>query len=265
MLIKTINIGKIKANEVLIMKLNLEGRIKYRSIVEEKLKKYTHNIPLKWDGELKELIDLEELLFERYELEDGRIIKIPVWTGEFLQKLDLSEISFENVLWDVSQYGDYLSKDLPVVSSVNLMNTNANIHLARPQTSFNIMSNCNFEGTDLSSQTIYLSEFGNVSDAGLVIMPNCNFRNTGVYVVLNNEAVNDNLIGQGEENKARRQVSEMIKNGVFDGCYVDGYLVENGKITEQKAPNRKAKKQEEYEAYQRRLLDSIEETFKRAK
>jgi len=264
-LIKTINIDKIKANEVLIVKLNLEGRKKFRKIFEAKLENYTKKKPLTFDEELKELIDLEELLFERYEFEDGKIIKIPVWTGEFLQKLDLSEISFENVLWDVSKYGDYLSKDIPGVSSVDLVNTNANIHLARPQTSFNIMSNCNFEGTDLSSQTIYLSEFGNVSDASLVIMPNCNFRNTGVYVVLNNEAVNDNLIGQGEEDKARRQVSEMIKNGAFDGCYVDGYLVENGKITEQKAPDRKEKNQEEYEEYQQRLLDSIEETFKRAK
>ena len=247
------------------MKLNLEGRKKIRKIIEEKLRGYTQNKPLPCDKKLKELIDLEELLFEKYELEDGRTIKIPVWSGEFLQKLDLSEISFENVLWDVNQYGDYLNKDIPVVSSVNLINTNANIHLERPQTSFNIMSHCNFEGTDLSSQTIYLSEFGNVSDASLVIMPNCNFRNTGVYVVLNNETVNGNLIWEGEEDKARRQVSEMIKNGLFDGCYVDGYLVENGKITEQLAPNRKAKKQEEYEEYQQRLLNSIEETFKRAK
>lgn len=247
------------------MKLNLEGRKKFRKIFEEKLKNYTKKVPLTFDEELRELIDLEELLFERYELEDGRIIKIPVWTGEFLQKLDLSEISFENVLWDVSQYENYLSKDITVASSVNLVNTNANIHLARPQTSFNIMSNCNFEGTDLSSQTIYLSEFGNVSDAGLVIMPNCNFKNTGVYVVLNNEVVNENLIGQGEERHARQQVSGMIKSGAFDGCYVDGYLVENGKITDQLAPDRKEKKQEEYEEYQQRLLNSIEETFKRAK
>ena len=72
-MIKTINIGKIKANEVLIVKLNLEGRIKFRKIFEEKLKKYTKKKPLTFDEELKELIDLEELLFERYELEDGKI------------------------------------------------------------------------------------------------------------------------------------------------------------------------------------------------
>ena len=249
------------------MKLNLKGRIKYRAIVEEKLKKYTQSILFKWDGELKELIDLEELLFEKFELEDGRIIKIPVWTGDFLQKLDLSEISFENVLWNVDQYSDYLSQDIPTVSYVSFVNTNANIHLSRPQTSFNVMNNCNFEGTDLSSQTIYLSEFGYVSDSGLVIMPNCNFRNTGVNVVLNNETVNDELISFGENDKlkARSQVAEMVANGAFDGCYIDGYLVVNGKITEQKAPDRKAIKMEEYEEYQQQLDNSIEEAFKRVK
>lgn len=242
------------------MKLGLNGRIKFRKIVEEKLEELSKGKVLSLDKKLLEL-----LLFEEYKLDDGKIIKIPVWTGAFLEKLDLHEISFDNVLWDVSQYAKYLSKDIPMVSSVNLINTNANIILKRPQNSFNIVSNCTFEGTNLSRQTLYLSEFGNVSDAGLVIMPDCNFKNTGVYVVLDNKVVNENLIWLGEEKKACKQVEEMVARGAFDGCYIDGYLVVNGKITEQKAPIRKENQMEKYEEYQQQLLNKIEKAIEKAK
>ena len=71
---------------------------------------------------------------------------------------------------------------------------------------------------------------------------------------------------EGEEENALRQLSEMIKNGLFDGCYVDGYLVQDGKITEQKAPDRKVTQIEKYEKYQQQLLDSIDKAiFGRAK
>lgn len=95
---------------------------------------------------------LRQLLFTvRYDIENHRIIRYPIWTGQFLRKIDLSQISFENVDWNLSNFdGRYY------YTTIDLSYTNANIDFSK--TSKELVS-CNFSHMDLSkSNTKYIKK-----------------------------------------------------------------------------------------------------------
>lgn len=69
--------------------------------LRKKIKKMLKKVP---DGErisVKNVKNLEKLIFQEYVIDEqkGIKIKIPVWTGDFLSKLDLSELDFSDVAW----------------------------------------------------------------------------------------------------------------------------------------------------------------------
>lgn len=214
--------------------------------------------------------ELERLIFYSVKTDEYNA-KYPIRTGKFLQKIDLSELSFENVEWDKQIFIDMLNS-LEIQHNltydndpIDFSHTNANINLAlrTNKLKYTNMVNCNFEGLDLSNLTLYLTNF--VEGEGLVVSTGNNFKNTRLRIVTNNEVVNQEILGSDEEliKEAQQRINEEILKGTFDGCYIDDYLIENGKVTEKKAPPRKQELQDQYELYQQNIINSIDEQVKK--
>lgn len=176
------------------MKLNREGKVELRAIIEQKLEGVPDGQRVHIDKDL-----LEQLLFDTYIEELGYGVtpdfvgkKVPVkyivWSGPFLSKIDLSEISFDDVMWSII-YNIYAyfapgAEDHYVkagVQKIDLSNTNANIDFSK---SFGCkyagplvwlyMGCCDFSNTDLSNNLIECID-----------AESCNFSNTGLRVNLN--------------------------------------------------------------------------------
>ena len=132
------------------------------------------------------------------------------------------------------------------------------------------ISNCNFEGVDLSNVTLYLTDFG-LNTNGFSISLNNNFKNTGIRLITSNKVVNqvlnshDESIKSDKEQEARDMISKMIALGYFDGCYIDGYLVENKMITDKKEPDRKEEILKEYEEFKKQKRNLWEEKISKVR
>mgnify|MGYP003308743673 CR=1 FL=1 len=257
------------------MKLNTQGLNELRKKVEEQLVNVPEGQRVHIDKEL-----LDDLIFFKGKNKDGKVIKVPVWTGEFLRKIDLSEISFENVLFQISfdEFEDSMEEvmDAEDVSrfiktgddrfpryhvpfannngTIDFSYTNAPISTIFKRKDNHVLriSNCNFEGVDLSNVTLYLTDFG-LNTNGFSISLNNNFKNTGIRLITTNKIVNkalnshDESIKAEKEQEARDIISKMIALGYLDGCYIDGYLIENTMITDKQEPNRKEELLKQYE------------------
>jgi len=245
------------------MKLNENGKNEIRKLIEEQVK----NIPTGQKLKLKKEI-LEDLIFYTVSYKENNkiisIIKYPIWTGPFLQKIDLSELSFKNVEWDRESFLNILN-DIGYICNINLpeeinfSSTNANIELSSISSN-KYISDCNFEGLDLSSLILYLSNFTDAGE-GITILQGTNFKNTKLRIITDNEVINNEMMDDSEYiiKNARKNLESAIEEHAFDGCYIDGYLIQDGKVTEQKAPNRREELIREYEKYKDEIIASIKE------
>ena len=245
------------------MKLNEAGKNEVRKLIEDQVK----NVP---DGQrlkLKKEI-LEDLIFYTVHYrERGKItdtIKYPVWTGPFLRKIDLSELSFDDVVWSYDTFEGYL-EDMDIKydhvslekKNIDFSSTNANINASiniRNNSTLQCIDNCNFEGMDLSNIVLYLHDFCcDIGDGN-------NFKNTGIRIITENKVINSKVGYLGEEIvTAEKRLYEFIEEHVFDGCYIDGHLIQDGKVIERQATDRKEKLLSEYEQYKKDYLASIME------
>ena len=154
-------------------RLSKDSRNEIRKTIIELLKDVPEGEKIKLD--IKLLDDL--IFFKYYDQEFQKQIKIPIWTGVFLRKLDLSELSFENANLDVSEYDkdnkeyfqegaishldkksinkyikEYMEcndKEL-IEGKYTLDFSYTNIKKRFEDLDINCISNCNFEGVDLS-------------------------------------------------------------------------------------------------------------------
>lgn len=248
------------------MKLNEAGKNEVRKLIEEQVKKIPDGQRLKLKKEI-----LEDLIFYTVHYrENGKIlstIKYPVWTGPFLRKIDLSELSFDDVVWVNEIFQNYLS-DMNIKSeldkhqskSIDFSYTNAKIDFTK-NSFLTIIENCNFEGMDFSNLTLYPFNFSSNTELNSLLIANGNnFRNTGLKIVTTNEVVNDKMLDYEEEFiQSIEMIDRLIENHVFDGCYINGQLIQNGKVTEQKATDKKEKLLSKYEQYKKDYLNSIME------
>jgi len=137
------------------------------------------------------------------------------------------------------------------------------------------MRNCNLEGIDLSSITIYLSDFTENRGAYDIRNGN-NFKNTGVRIITNSNERNKNdfsfsnltgsILYREEYENAKKMVTSKIKSGFFDGCYYNGLLIEDGKIQvedEEKIQNRKLELVQEYETFKEQKIEDVRANLER--
>ncbi len=161
-----------------------------RKQIEEKIKKSKTKKRIHIDKD-----ELEFLLFDtvNYKNKDGKnkTVKFLVWSGSFLSKIDLSNVDFSNVAWDINfkkndqQY--YLEHG---ITEINLSNTNAKIDFAKgPMDDVcDVISGCNFEGTDLSKSFSNIIDFNKMvseDDCRKMHIYNCNFKNTKLKLDIN--------------------------------------------------------------------------------
>jgi len=245
------------------MELNKKDKFELREYIKEKLELIPDGSP-RIDDLPKE--ELESFIFHTLVDvdENGNVTtyKYPICTGSFLRKLDLSKISFDNVYFDqdllIDILADFTMLDYRVLEEndypIDFSYTNAPISTIFKRKDNHVLriSNCNFEGVDLSNVTLYLTDFG-LNTNGFSISLNNNFKNTGIRLITTNKVVNkvlnshDESIKAEKEQEARDIISKMIALGYLDGCYIDGYLVENTMITDKQEPNRKEELLKQYE------------------
>lgn len=120
---------------------------------------------------------LRQLIFNiKYDMENHRIIRYPIWTGEFLRKIDLSKISFENVDWNLSNL-DEKYKD----KKIDLSFTNANIDFSK---TLKELINCNFSHIDLSKSNCI----------SIINAKKCDFSYSGALFDFNTENIENKRI-----------------------------------------------------------------------
>ena len=137
------------------MVLNKKEKATLRKMIVDELKMVPNGYKIHLDKEL-----LEELLFDEVVLEEGKeiVAKLPVWSGHFLRKIDLSEVSFDGVCWNKMYFKpDLENKYAKKLSNIDYSYTNARIDfsksydvLSRPNDKRIHVTDCNFEGVDLS-------------------------------------------------------------------------------------------------------------------
>lgn len=238
------------------MKLNEAGKNEIRKLIEDQVKKIPDGQRLKLKKEI-----LEDLIFYTVHYrENGKIlstIKYPVWTGPFLRKIDLSELSFDDVIWSYATFEDYLN-DMDIKYNYGLVEkenidfsyTNANIRF-RDNSTLKYIDHCNFEGMDLSNIVLYLHDL--FYDIGWYN----NFKNTGLRIVTENKVINSKLSDEVELAHAEKRLNKFIEEHVFDGCYINGQLIQDGKVTEQKDSNKKEQLLSKYEQYKKDYFANI--------
>lgn len=218
------------------MILNKEGRKEIREYMEKELGKVETDIPIKFDKEL-----IESLLFETI---DG--VKYPAWTGDFLRKIDLSEICFNGVCFDAERIKSlYKAYGINYLMTFVFSYTNAKIDFTK--ISGQNISYCCFKGMNLldsNISTIVEMSYCDFTDSKIKftygsetfkpVLEKCNFTNCDMskccfdYNTLkNNIFQNTNLkVTMDEEDREEmRKIGIMIKNGVLDGCYVNGTYI----------------------------------------
>lgn len=225
------------------MYLDESGKKEIRELIEEQVKKIPDGQRLK----LKKAI-LEELIFHKIAWSTETKNSIPIWTGPFLRKLDLSELNFSNVFFDFESFEESCLTNNGTLDDIkykikpfDFSYTNANIKLSNSIKN-TIYSNCNFEGMDFSNETLNLDNFvdynGNINS---IVYKKNNFKNTKIRIYTDRgrilsmpsgsrESLSKNEYHQKVE-VARENIKKMIEEGYFDGCYIDGYLIRDGKIT----------------------------------
>lgn len=247
------------------MRLNEKGKQEVRQLLESLLESIpdpqNDNQRVKLDKDL-----LDDLIFFKIQYQGEKLSKFPIWTGPFLRKLDLSELSFNDVVWDrqwlindICYLGraHQLPEDLVKQDkTIDFSYTNAKIEFSKDD--YNPIANCNFEGIDLSTLTLYQMNFGEEEDT-LVIKERNNFINTGVRIVDNNNAIMLEFEKSGNEyaQQTMDKIKMYIQCGMFDGCYYNGKKLKDGKATEIKAPSRKEPKQKAYEEYKMGIIKDV--------
>lgn len=266
------------------MNLNENGKNEIRKMVEELVEKVPEGQKIKLPKDV-----LEDLIF--YHIRDRwTVYTFPIWTGPFLRKIDLSEIEFTrnhdrpcSLYFDSEAFNGILksfntsliklSKDTP---KIDFSYTNIDVKdffeaLGKRKK----MRNCNLEGIDLSSITIYLSDFTENRGAYDIRNGN-NFKNTGVRIITNSNERNKNdfsfsnltgsILYREEYENAKKMVTSKIKSGFFDGCYYNGLLIEDGKIQvedEEKIQNRKLELVQEYETFKEQKIEDVRANLER--
>lgn len=206
---------------------------------------------------------LEELIFDKYKLGNGKVVKVPVWTGEFLSKIDLSEVSFDDVVWDDDLIGrkiEYYSDDPNY--RVNLFITNAKIDFSKAywgSKESKCLSNLSFFGTDLSNSNIDIidsfkqcnftcSKINIDSKDRLSKFENCNLFSNDlskieIYIMECYDMIKksislngNNISGTGlkftidvkldkKDVKLCETLKDKISKGYFSGCYINGVRI----------------------------------------
>lgn len=247
------------------MKLNESGKEEVRKLIEELVKKVPEGQRIKLPKDV-----LEGLMFYNFEEHYGKNMvekhRVPIWTGKFLRKIDLSELNFTDSSTDdfvtthydiddvVSWFAGFLSPSAQEFLKrqkrvIDFSYTN--INLQDLSSVWPAVGNCNFEGVDLSKTTLYpidfiaddeLVEELDGFDHGVRIKKGNNFKNTGLNIVINDLEKNRKMLRIFEDYDIDRSrfgdvikyILEEIKKGTFDGCYLNGLLIENGRIPTKK-------------------------------
>lgn len=227
------------------MKLNEVGKDKIRTYIEQMIENESENLESKIS--LASGL-LEQLIFKQEKI-DGKIVKFPIWTGSFLKHIDLSGVSCYNVCWNLTacksiQYNEYAKKHNGY--DIDFSGTNVRIDFkecinfsGKPR-----LLRCNFEGVDLSKNSLSANEFESSS------IRDCNFKYTEIDIVF-----------QPTENSDIYQFAEMIRNHEFDGCCINGRPIRNIESLQQM----KAEQQQLYQKFLENKMDYIKEAIQKAK
>ena len=241
-----------------------------RKIVAEKLMRVPDGKRIKIEKDILEqllfdvvLVHRNDYFYKTLESYKDEGIKTVAWSGPFLSKVDLSEIDFDYVLWGYFGTADekFFYPGYKEDKIIDLSNTNAKIDFSLSARiiydSYNAIMNCNFEGVDLSNNTLNLSDvllnsnFKNtnikVESNGLMgVCENCNFDSCnftnvnvneyafgndaegfGTFTNLKNTGLKINTSDEPTEDE--KECIEIMKIsmslGNLDGCYLNGVLI----------------------------------------
>ncbi len=240
------------------MKLNEFGKEKIRKYIIEHIKEIPDDERIKLNKDLLENIIFYDTYVYSIKLKRNVKARLIVWSGNWLQKIDLSEISFDNVLWDVNIIKKF-HKDV----NINLAHTNANIDFSKASLSnFDENNKISLYSCDLTDVDLSKSNYNYIGDAKY-----CNFSNTNININNLSDGIFDRCIfndcnGKGFEIKfdelyrkfflssfinaginittedteianLRRYLTEQIKNGSYQHCYVNGNYIKTSREKEE--------------------------------
>ena len=264
-----------------IDRLTEEEKDEIRKVVEELLKDVPNGKRIKLNKNILKVLIFYKARVKAPEDDYFDYYYFPIWTGPFLRKLDLSEICFDFYHMDKESYIQKLSKCGVCVDYLRSKNFVTDLSYTNVNINFwgkNIISNCNFEGVDLSNCCLYFENFlepnwyppkymyaRDWEDRFSIVLENNNFRNSGIKINTKDGRFLENIVrilrivsscrevvnlfhhGNKELKdwldfykcysarlyRAKERLERMIVEGRFDGCYLDGCLIQEGKVIQE--------------------------------
>ena len=234
-------------------KINLDEELK--EIIQQLLFDEWHGLKIPtWSGDFLSKMDLSKISFEdvtwgiftesnelfNYQTIDEEEYNNFIWPLVNSGKDYLVEYKNTNAQIKLEESWEYKNLGAIIIARTNFCGTDLSNNLIKkfnswtsdfsktglklPKYSKKTSVNCfrtNLEGIDLSSYKLNIVE-------DFICLSNfdaCNLKNTGIKITTEDveQALNEGKIGNVEVN----EFHEAIKKGSYDGCYIDGVLIES--------------------------------------